>query len=319
MNKTIKLWQSLLCTVLVAAVILTGVFVYVGKLRSGVEQLYDGAQQLADGSNQIKDGLSQVNDGTGSLNDGLEQYTGGVAQVDDGLGTLSDGLGTYTDGVAQVDDGLGTLQDGLKTYTGGVKQLDGGLGSLQDGLNTYTNGVAQLHNGLGQLAANNDKLNGGMNDLQSGVKTLYSTLGEGMANVTPGLDVNNQEACLTAANTILNNEATVTAGIQAQYVAGVVGQLSPVLQGTGLQQDIADYIATDIANNGSAGAGARLAADATTFSVYVATAGANVPLTINQVIQGTVGGTVTTAAYIDGALAARNVSVPRSDVYEAKA
>ena len=106
MNKTIKLWQSLLCTVLVAAVILGGVFFYVSKLRSGVEQLYDGAQQLADGSNQIKDGLSQVSDGTGSLDDGLKQYTDGVSQVDGGLGTLQDGLGTYTDGVAQVDDGL---------------------------------------------------------------------------------------------------------------------------------------------------------------------------------------------------------------------
>ena len=126
MNKQIKLWQSILSTVLVAAVILTGVFVYVGKLRSGVEQLYDGAQQLADGSNQIKDGLSQVSDGTGSLNDGLEQYTDGVAQVDDGLGTLQDGLGTYTDGVAQVDKGLGTLQGGLKTYTGGVTSIKSG-------------------------------------------------------------------------------------------------------------------------------------------------------------------------------------------------
>ena len=126
MNKQIKLWQSILSTVLVAAVILTGVFVYVGKLRSGVEQLYDGAQQLADGSNQIEDGLSQVNDGTGSLNDGLKQYTDGVAQVDGGLGTLSDGLGTYTDGVAQVDKGLGSLQSGLKTYTSGVASIKSG-------------------------------------------------------------------------------------------------------------------------------------------------------------------------------------------------
>ena len=126
MNKQIKLWQSILSTVLVAAVILTGVFVYVGKLRSGVEQLYDGAQQLADGSNQIEDGLSQVNDGTGSLNDGLKQYTDGVAQVDGGLGTLSDGLGTYTDGVAQVDKGLGSLQSGLKTYTSGVASIKTG-------------------------------------------------------------------------------------------------------------------------------------------------------------------------------------------------
>lgn len=126
MNKQIKLWQSILSTVIVAAVILTGVFVYVGKLRSGVEQLYDGAQQLADGSGQLKDGLSQVNDGTGSLNDGLKQYTDGVAQVDDGLGTLSDGLGTYTDGVAQVDKGLGSLQSGLKTYTSGVASIKSG-------------------------------------------------------------------------------------------------------------------------------------------------------------------------------------------------
>ncbi len=129
MNKQIKLWQSLLSTVIVAALILGGVFFYVGKLRSGVEQLYDGAQQLADGSNQIEDGLSQVNDGTGSLNDGLSQYTNGVAQVDEGLGTLADGLGTYTNGVAQVDNGLGSLQSGLATYTGGVASIKSGTDS----------------------------------------------------------------------------------------------------------------------------------------------------------------------------------------------
>ena len=174
MNKQIKLWQSILSTVLVAAVILTGVFVYVGKLRSGVEQLYDGAQQLADGSNQIKDGLSQVSDGTGSLDDGLKQYTDGVSQVDGGLGTLQDGLGTYTDGVAQVDDGLGTLQDGLKTYTGGVKQLDGGLGTLQDGLTTYTGGVEQVDSGVATLQSGLSQYTGGVATIKSGTDSALS-------------------------------------------------------------------------------------------------------------------------------------------------
>ena len=45
MTKTIKLWQGLLITLVVAALLIGGGLFYVSKLRDGAQQLYDGAQQ----------------------------------------------------------------------------------------------------------------------------------------------------------------------------------------------------------------------------------------------------------------------------------
>jgi putative membrane protein len=148
MTKTIKLWQGLLITLIVAVVLVAAGLFYVSKLRDGAQQLYDGAQKLSDGSGQVADGLKSVDDGHTSLKDGLTTYTGGVATVNDGLGTLQGGLVQYTDGVSQVNNGMLQLKNSIPALSRGVKQLYNGSVSAKNGVKQYTDGVAQLNGGL---------------------------------------------------------------------------------------------------------------------------------------------------------------------------
>jgi len=166
MTKTIKLWQGLLITLIVAVVLVAAGLFYVSKLRDGAQQLYDGAQKLSDGSGQVADGLKSVDDGHTSLKDGLTTYTGGVATVNDGLGTLQGGLVQYTDGVSQVNNGMLQLKNSIPALSRGVKQLYNGSAQLKSGIAQYTDGVGQAYAGSVQLANGLDSLYGTMNGAQ---------------------------------------------------------------------------------------------------------------------------------------------------------
>ncbi|HBE08570.1 MAG TPA: hypothetical protein DCY73_05770 [Lachnospiraceae bacterium] len=166
MTKTIKLWQGLLITLIVAVVLVAAGLFYVSKLRDGAQQLYDGAQKLSDGSGQVADGLKSVDDGHTSLKDGLTTYTGGVATVNDGLGTLQGGLVQYTDGVSQVNNGMLQLKNSIPALSKGVKQLYNGSAQLKSGIAQYTDGVGQAYAGSVQLANGLDSLYGTMNSAQ---------------------------------------------------------------------------------------------------------------------------------------------------------
>ncbi|MDY5704593.1 MAG: hypothetical protein SPK77_06515, partial [Lachnospiraceae bacterium] len=198
MTKTIKLWQGLLITLIVAVVLVAAGLFYVSKLRDGAQQLYDGAQKLSDGSGQVADGLKSVDDGHTSLKDGLTTYTGGVATVNDGLGTLQGGLVQYTDGVSQVNNGMLQLKKSIPALSKGVKQLYNGSVSAKNGVKQYTDGVAQLYAGFptaqkgvadytqgiadikagmdAQLLTNNGKLTAGAKQVADGNEQLFETV-----------------------------------------------------------------------------------------------------------------------------------------------